>query len=87
MSMSERECLMKKVNEASFALDEAVLFLDTHPCDEEALCCYKKAAKMRKEAMKAYEEKCGPLQNDQVEVYENWCWIENPWPWERGGNC
>ena len=37
MLMSEKETLMKQLNEASFALDEAVLFLDTHPCDEEAL--------------------------------------------------
>ena len=71
--MSEKETLMKQLNEASFALDEAVLFLDTHPCDEEAL--------------KAYQEKFGPLQKDQVEACEHWHWIHEPWPWEKGGNC
>ena len=87
MLMSEKETLMKQLNEASFALDEAVLFLDTHPCDEKALCYYKKCAKMRKEALKAYQEKFGPLQKDQVEACEHWHWIHEPWPWEKGGNC
>ena len=38
--MSERPCrkdLLDHINAVSFAVDDVKLFLDTHPCDEDAL--------------------------------------------------
>ena len=29
--MTEKQMVMKKINESSFAMDDAVLYLDTHP--------------------------------------------------------
>ena len=37
----DRMSLLYKINEASFAMDEARLFLDTHPNCEEALAYYR----------------------------------------------
>lgn len=35
-SRNEREAFLLKIHEVSFALDDLVLFLDTHPDDREA---------------------------------------------------
>lgn len=85
--MSERKALLNRLNETSFAVDEAVLFLDTHPCDKEALCYYKECAAMREEALKEYEKNIGPMQRNCIEVCDVWNWVNDPWPWEKGGNC
>ena len=85
--MTEKQMVMKKINESSFAMDDAVLYLDTHPCDEEALAYYQKCVHARKEAMKLYNDKFGPLQADQVQGTNHWHWIHERWPWEVGGNC
>lgn len=85
--MSKREMLMDELNRASFALDDIILFLDTHPCDKEALHYYHHCVEKREKAMKAYTDIYGPLQIEQVEGCEHWHWVHNPWPWEKGGNC
>ena len=74
--------LLKQVYEASFAMDDVVLYLDTHPYDQDALNYYCYVVNMRLEAMRAYEEQCGPLTTDGVMDENYWTWIENPWPWE-----
>lgn len=48
--MSECPCrkeLLQKINEASFAVDEVKLFLDTHPYDEEALEYFEEYSHIR----------------------------------------
>lgn len=78
--------LMKQLNEVSFAIDEVILYLDTHPCDQEAMNYYHRCLAMRQEAMCAYQSMFGPLTKDGIESDDYWTWIEGPWPWE-GGNC
>ena len=39
--------LMKIINQASFAMDDVKLFLDTHPSCSEAIEYYKKVKKIR----------------------------------------
>lgn len=41
--------LMKIINQASFAMDDVKLFLDTHPSCSEAIEYYKKVKKIRME--------------------------------------
>ena len=38
--MNRRE-LLSHINQVSFAVDEVKLYLDTHPCDTEALAYFK----------------------------------------------
>ena len=47
--------LMKRINDASFAMDDVILYLDTHPDDRNALNYYRYVVALRKEAVKAYE--------------------------------
>ena len=53
MRPAPKAVLLKALNEYSFAMDEAALFLDTHPDNQEALSYFKNAVNMRKAAMNA----------------------------------
>ncbi|MDD6073408.1 MAG: spore coat protein CotJB [Otoolea sp.] len=79
----QKENLMKRIDEASFAMDDAALFLDTHPQDINALNYYHYVTAMRREAMRAYEEQFGPLMIDAVRDSGRWTWGTEHWPWER----
>lgn len=81
--MQTRETMMNRLNEASFALDDAALFLDTHPNDPAAMQYYRNAAAMRRNAMDAYESQFGPLMIDRVGG-SSWDWVTEKWPWEGG---
>ncbi len=76
--------LLMPVNEAGFALDEAVLFLDTHPCDTGALAYYRQAKMRYDQAVAAYENQSGPLMMSDVNTTNYWNWVDAPWPWEGG---
>ena len=82
MEMS-REKLIHCITEVSFYLDDLRLFLDTHPCDRDALAMYDEFQKKRESFVKEYEEMYGPLRwygcNDSCDV---WKWTQYPWPWE-----
>lgn len=54
--------LLQAVYETGFALDEATLYLDTHPNCPMAMQYFQNARRMNRHAMKAYEELNGPLQ-------------------------
>ena len=87
MANIDRNCsaLLRKVYEASFAVDDVILYLDTHPDDQDALNYYQYVSELRKQAMDAYEAQCGPLMIDEVWSDNYWTWVNNPWPWE--GEC
>jgi spore coat protein JB len=82
-----RKELLEYITNVSFAVDDVKLFLDTHPCDEEALAYFREYSRKRNEALKEYAAHFGPLTIDTV-VYscaDNWDWINEPWPWQEGG--
>lgn len=82
-----RKELMHKINVASFAVDDAKLFLDTHPCDKKAMECFNEFQQIRNRALKEYARYYGPLTIDTADVNEcdRWNWINEPWPWQEGG--
>lgn len=82
-----RKELMERINLASFAVDDAKLFLDTHPCDTEALAFFNKYRKMRQCALEEYARYYGPLTIDTADMDEcdRWNWVNEPWPWQEGG--
>lgn len=81
-SNSSCDALLKRVYEVSFAMDDVVLYLDTHPEDREALNFYHYVSNLRRQAVEAYEAQCGPLMFDQVQDENYWSWVNDPWPWE-----
>ena len=96
--MSSRQELFQQINEASFAVNDITLYLDTHPTDEQALAYFDQVMQKRKEAMKEYESQYEPLLIDCVNVNTNnstntdteyadkkhWTWADGPLPWEGG---
>lgn len=82
MADKNREQLMCIITEASFAIDDVKLFLDTHPYDRDALKYYEKYRDIRTQAIKEYRDCYGPISAYDVNVDNVWTWINDPWPWE-----
>ncbi|MBS5363646.1 MAG: spore coat protein CotJB [Butyribacter sp.] len=78
----EKHNLLAYITQVSFAMDDTVLFLDTHPCNKDALCYYNKLKKEREEAVNEYTQKYGPLSKYDVPDSCYWEWVKDPWPWE-----
>lgn len=85
MPTYDQNQLLATIYQSSFAMDDVLLFLDTHPCDPAALNYYQYVATMRRNAMDAYEATYGPLTADRVRSDQYWTWVQGTWPWE-GGN-
>ncbi|MDW2798806.1 spore coat protein CotJB [Clostridium boliviensis] len=83
-SNSNANCnmLLMQIYQACFAMDDVILYLDTHPCDQDALNYYHYVADMCEQAVNAYEEYCGPLMSNHVMDENYWTWVNDPWPWE-----
>lgn len=77
----EREVLMQNLQVAAFAMHEAVLYLDTHPCDPVALTEYNQYKLQYQRACAQYVEKVGPI-TAQNAGGDRWNWIDCPWPWQ-----
>ncbi len=84
--MQNREKLLKSVQQYSFAMLEAALFLDTHPDCADALAYYNKYKKLWQEAKAEYESKYGPLTVSSDANNSRWQWSKGPWPWELAAN-
>lgn len=85
--MMNRRELMNQINQASFMVDDTKLYLDTHPCDAEALRCFNEYSKIRNQALAEYARLYGPLTIDTVveSCADKWNWVNEPWPWQEGG--
>lgn len=81
--MNNRERLMRRLQICDFTLTEVGLFLDTHPCDKEALAYYNKYLAMKKEALREYTAKYGTVNRDFLKSDTTWDWVDEPWPWEN----
>lgn len=77
------ECrLINIIDQATFALDDLRLFLDTHPTDQGAIAYYQKYSSMREKAVREYTTKFGPINADFTENLSKWQWNTCPYPWE-----
>lgn len=77
--------LYNLINKSSFAMDDARLYLDTHPYDNEARNYYNKMEQIRSQAIAQYNAAFGPIlwyDADTSNVRE---WNKGPWPWQSGG--
>lgn len=83
-----RSQMLQYINEVSFAVNDILLYLDTHPCDREAMKYYDKYVAKREKALCDFAKFYGPLTVDTADTAqsEHWEWVLQPWPWE-GGDC
>lgn len=82
MMNNEQMRLMKSIYEYSFAVDDALLYMDTHPCDQAARECYDTYVSMRNKYVQEYTSRFGPLTKDTIKDSNQWSWGCTPWPWE-----
>ncbi len=68
-----------------FAVDELGLYLVTHPEDQEALELYWSYIRLAQEGRARYQETYGPLTQTDI-TPGGYRWLNDPWPWDEGGN-
>ena len=83
--MEDKKVLMKRMQVVDFILHETALFLDTHPNDSAAIAYFKKYKEMAAEVREQYVKAYGPITHMDFTGEDSWNWIDNPWPWEKGG--
>ena len=79
MSVQEQDHIIHRKS----CLHDLVLFLDTHPENQDALRYYQAVRDMRNQAIAAYESQFGPLRYADV-TSSSWDWVTEKWPWEGG---
>lgn len=85
-TQKNRECMMSRLSEISFALNDLTLYLDTHPNCENGLALYHKLIKERLDLLADYAREYYPL--TQAAEITGECdetmfgWGEGPAPWE-----
>lgn len=77
-----RRQMLEWVMMLGFCAFDMQLYLDTHPCDREALAYYRECIDMYKQAKEKFESNFGPLQASSSMDEENWAWADMPLPWE-----
>lgn len=82
-SCSQAE-LFSMINQVSFAVNDMTLYLDTHPDDDDAMAYFCENTALRKEFLKEYAARFGPLtlDSDSENCRQCWDWVMQPWPWE-----
>lgn len=84
--LNDKQKLMRRIQQNSFALTEAVLYLDSHPTCKMGLEYFRKHKAEKEKLEKEYNEKYGPLTVESSEGTNKWEWVMMPFPWERGEN-
>lgn len=85
MDCEKQAGMLKRLQEMEFVAIELNLYLDTHPCDKEAINDYNCAVERIRKLKKEYEDEYGPLMHFGHGGYSNknkWTWLNEPWPWE-----
>ncbi len=73
----------RQLAQSCFAVHEAVLYLDTHPDDQNALEYYRRKQQQLMQASEDYQNAVGPIRACTVDTSSgSWQWVETPWPWE-----
>lgn len=82
--MDDKQCaLLKKISEIGFVAIELQLYLDTHPCDSDALNDYNCAVDLLRKYQLQYEEAFGSIMQIGHRGFNGkWDWIDSPWPWQ-----
>ena len=97
--MADRTQLFKEIQETEFIIDDLMLYLDTHPLDEQALNAFDQAKKKRYELLKTYADEYEPLNvylvcpdtNNRTDSFckypgkRHFTWTDGPLPWDNQG--
>ncbi len=79
--MNRCECI-RRVYELGFALDDLVLYLDTHPDCQQGLALFDALQEQYAAAVEWYEAEVGPLTPAGCSAADFWVWADSPAAWE-----
>ena len=82
---NKKDELLYKIQMYTFALKDLILYLDVHPTDQNILGEYQKIKNTLNDLIAKYENNYNPLCASKVDSDDTWTWINNPWPWDKGG--
>lgn len=86
-----KNAVEKRIAAYKFALYDLALYLDSHPCDQEAFALRQDYREKLKELINLYEQHYGAYVATMYDAEDNWNeWVKDPWPWDvaKGdGNC
>ena len=82
----KREEMLLKIQALTFAIIDLELYLDLHPTETSKLELIRKYQKELNELKDIYSKEYNPLNLCDMNNKEKFTWINNPWPWDRGGN-
>ncbi len=81
--MDNRAAMVSRIKAYDFAIQEMNLFLDTNPCDTQAMSLFHLYQEKRKQLISTYEANYGPYIKTVDDVKgDTFTWISKPWPWE-----
>mgnify|MGYP003296988665 FL=1 len=78
----DRKRMLNDIGIVDFALVELMLFLDTHPDNQEAIDYFNYYAKVKAKMMQEYSTTFEPLTKEYAAVNNKWKWNCGPLPWE-----
>ena len=84
-SCPDKARIIQNVYELGFVMTEMLLYLDTHPNDQEAIEYYTVMKRRYNDAVEAYELNIGPLTFTSTSVDNYFNWEATPLPWEKEG--
>ncbi len=79
---NNRAMMMRRVQQTGLAMDDARLYLDTHPCDMGAITYFRHMSDLHQQAVTDFSTQWGPITSKESNDMEYWTWINDPWPWE-----
>lgn len=78
----DRSKMLEWVQALCFTVVDMQLYLDTHPCDTDALAYYRDAVESYEKAKQQFEDEYGPLTATASLDCDRWAWADMPLPWE-----
>lgn len=72
------------VSMLGFCAYDMLLYMDTHPDDQNALDYFNQCTELYNAAKKTYEERCRQLNAFSGGPLSSWDWNTAPMPWEGG---
>ena len=79
---NSRRQAMRNIYELGFVLIETMLYLDTHPNDQQAIEYYNEIMNKYNEYASKFARFYGPLNAFDMTNENYWTWVATPMPWE-----
>ncbi len=78
--------LLTNIYAYGFAIVDLNLYLDVHPDDKNAINLFNQYVGEYKIMVEEYTRRYGRLEMAGINANQNkWTWVEEPWPWQKGG--